>query len=245
MQLSTEYDHIIAGGPAVYLLPGFLHDIPNLNIASFHPDPLQHVYANATRTTIGCPNQCPFCAVPKISPEYVELDDWPDRPVLIDDNLLAASIEHFDKVMDRLETYTDTRPEFNQGLDVRLLTDHHAERFARLHKPVLRLACDSRGVMPAWEKAYRRLRRAGVHKYCIRSYALIGFRTGPEEAWDRCEWVEQHGVKVQPAWYHPLDAMHHNAVTPQQEDWGWNDYERRSILQWFYRRKKAVRRSKS
>jgi hypothetical protein len=249
MQASMDYDQILLGGPAVYLLPQFFKDLDHVTIGAHDPTALQHVYPRATRTTVGCPNKCPFCAVPAIGEPFRELDDWPDRPVLIDDNLLAASVEHFDKVMDRLEAYDDERVDFNQGLDARLLTRHHAERFARLWKPILRLACDSRGVMPAWEEAFDRLRAAGIPKYQIRSFALVGFRTDPREAWDRCEWVEAHGVKVQPGWYTSLDAMAPNQVTLQQEQWGWNDYERRRIMQWFYRHKRAKKyrrkRSKS
>ena len=41
-------------------------------------------------------------------------------------------------------------------------------------------------------------------------------------------------------WHHPLNAMVKNAVTKEQKENGWNDYERRRIMQWYYQHKKAV-----
>ena len=40
-------------------------------------------------------------------------------------------------------------------------------------------------------------------------------------------------------WFHELDVMEKNTVTPKQAALGWNDYERRRIMQWFYQHKKA------
>jgi len=55
-----------------------------------------------------------------------------------------------------------------------------------------------------------------------------------------CEYVEKHGVKPLPMWFHELDALQRNIVTERQKELGWNDYERRRLMQWFYQHKKAV-----
>lgn len=91
-----------------------------------------------------------------------------------------------------------------------------------------------------WEQAFDRLRSAGVTKKSIRSYALIAFDSDPAEAWERCKWIEAHGIKPLPMWFHRLDALAHNVVTPEQTALGWTDYERRRIMQWFYQHKEAV-----
>ena len=183
--------------------------------------------------------QFPFNMVFRIIIGYIPfLNRWPDLPVICDNNLLATSSSHFDRVIDRLIAHGWAN--FNQGVDARLLTDYHAMRIAEIKDPLVYLALDNIAFRDSWECAYDRLRSAGLAKHMIRSYALIGFNTDPGEAWARCEWIEMHGVKVMPQWFHELDALEKNTVTEKQVALGWNDYERRKIMQWFYWHKKAV-----
>jgi len=232
---SLLWDRAIVGGPAVDLIPGYFSDMPYVTEGKHLDGVLQHVNPLATRTTTGCPNKCGFCGIGLglIEPGgFHELDDWPDLPIIVDNNLFAASAAHFDRVMDRLERWGWC--DFNQGVDCRLLNRHHAERIARVKRPVVRLALDSTAQADSWETAFGRLRSAGVAKKSIRSYALIGFTTGPDEAWQRCRWIEAHGVKALPMWFHDLNAMEGNVVTTEQAALGWTDVERMRIMQWFY-----------
>jgi len=84
----------------------------------------------------------------------------------------------------------------------------------------------------------------GIAKTNIRSYALIGFDSGPDEAWERCQWVESHKIKVLPMWFHPLDALKQHQVTEDQKKLGWNDLERKRIMQWHYQHNEKYGRSK-
>lgn len=235
-QRSTEWDEAVVGGPGIRLLPRYLDGLPNVAVGQGMEGVLQRVNPRATRTTVGCPHHCQFCAVPRIMGPFRELPDWPDLPVICDDNLLAASEGHLDRVFERLEHHTDV--DFNQGIDARLLTRRVAERIVKLHKPVVRLALDNEGMKPSWEKAVGLLRAAGLPRAGIRSYVLIGFRDTPKEAWERCEWVEQRASKALPMWFHPLDALRHNAVTPEQIVAGWSKQEQRRIMSWFYLHRK-------
>ncbi len=237
-QLSIEWDRAVVGGPGVYLMPDYFSDIPEVEVGYSYPGILQRINPLATRTTLGCPNNCAFCAVKTIEPEFIELEDWPNLPVICDNNLLAASIKHFDRVIDRLILLG--RADFNQGLDARRLTDHHAIRIAEINEPLVYLALDDMRSVDAWGCAYDRLRSAGLFKRQIRSYALVGFNNDPGEAWDRCRWIERHGVKAYPMFYHRLDALKRNTVTRWQQNMGWSDYERRKIMQWFYFHKRAI-----
>jgi hypothetical protein len=237
-QLSIEWDRAVVGGPGIYLKPDYFSDIPEVEVGYSYPGILQRINPMATRTTLGCPNKCSFCAVPTIEPEFIELDDWPNLPVICDNNLLAASINHFDKVIDRLLMWGQA--DFNQGLDARRLTDYHAMRIAEIKEPIVYLALDNMKGMDAWGCAYNRLRSVGLAKRKIRSYAIVGFNSDPGEAWDRCNWIQRHGVKAYPMFYHPLDTLKRNTVTRRQQALGWNDYERRRIMQWFYFHKRAV-----
>jgi hypothetical protein len=228
---------IRVGGPAVKLMPSYLADLP-MEIGGDYPGVLQRFVPTATRTTTGCLRKCPFCAVPKVEGDFMELADWPDGNVVCDNNILRASQAHFDRVCDRLAKWGEC--DFNQGLDCRLLTHYHAERLYRINA-VCRLALDNPKTMAAWDFAFERLRKAGVTKKNIMSYALVGFDSDPSEAWTRCKWIEAHGVKALPMWFHALDTLNKNAVTQKQAGLGWNDKERTEIMGYFYKHRQAAR----
>ena len=240
-QRSIEWDRAIVGGPAVQLMPDFFDDIPDVETGDHYPDVLSKINPYATRTTVGCPRNCKFCAVDRLEPVYKELDDWPDRPEIVDNNILGASLKHFDKVVDRLLKHS--YPFFNGGLDARLLTKYHAERIAELPNPNLYLALDNMRQCDAWSDAFEYLRNAGIPKRGIRSFVIVGFDSDPADAWDRCNFIEAYGVKPCPVWFHALDALERNIVTEDQKRLGWTDFERRKIMQWFYKHRKAVEHS--
>jgi hypothetical protein len=239
MQRSFEWDTVTVGGPALNLMPQYFKDLNFVTAKEYYPGAMQRVNPQATKTTTGCNRTCEHCSVPKAEGELKELSDWPDRPIICDNNLLAASREHVDRVIDRLIKHGWA--DFNQGLDTRLLTKHHANRLAEIKKPRIRLALDSWEYVNEFERAYRKIRAAGIVKRAISCYALIGYDAGPEEAWERCKYIESYGIRSLPQWFHRLDALEKNTVTPDQEKLGWTDYERRKIMQWFYQHKKAVR----
>jgi hypothetical protein len=234
------WDKAVLGGPAVRLIPDYFKGMQDVTIGYDFQGVLQRINPLATRTTIGCVNKCGFCGVPIFEGEFKELPDWPDLPIICDNNLLAASQKHFDKVINRLIIHGWAN--FNQGLDARRLTDYHAMRLAEIKEPMLYLALDNIAFRDSWECAYDRLRSAGILKRHIRSYALIGFNSDPGEAWNRCEWIEMHGVKAMPQWFHELNSTEHNIVTEKQMSLGWDDFKRQKIMRWFYKHTKMVRK---
>lgn len=234
-QGSLLWDGARVGGPAVELLPEFLKGIPGVEMGGGTPGVLQRIHPLATRSTEGCTRTCGFCGIGRGIIEHGGfrcLSDWPDLPIQCDNNLLAAPLEHFDIVIDRLIRHG--WGDFNQGLDTRYLTRYHADRIARIPKPLVRLALDAPGMKEEWEHAFDLLRSAGIRKKAIRSYALIGYNTGPAEAWERCRWIERHGVAVLPMWYHPLDALQYNSVTEEQQKLGWTDEKRKDLMMFYY-----------
>lgn len=239
------FPEVRIGGPGAYLMPDFFADMPNVTIEYSHAGVLQRVNPMATRTTTGCVNKCKFCAIGEglVEPGgLVELEDWPDKPVLCDNNILAASQPHFDRVMERLEAWDKRKvqTDFNQGIDARLLNQHHAERIGRLKKMVVRLAMDHFDMADKWERAFKLLTSNGTPKSRIRSYCLIGFNSDPCECWERCLWVESYGVKALPMWFHPLNALTANSVTMEQIALGWTDSERKGIMQYFYKHRGQI-----
>lgn len=234
-QHSIWWDNAIVGGPAVELMPGFFDSLDYVQEGHDEPGVLQRVNQLATRTTVGCVRRCGFCAIGtgRIEGEYRELEEWPNLPMITDNNLLAASKAHFDKVIDRLVLHGWA--DFNQGVDSRLLTDYHAARFAEIKKPTIRLALDHMDYRDKWQEAFDRLRSAGIAKRNISSYCLVGFTSDPRESWQRCEWVESHGVKAYPMWFHALDQLQKNIVTDEQHRLGWDDEQRRHIMGYYYK----------
>jgi hypothetical protein len=241
-QRSMEWDQAIVGGPAVRLVPGHFSTVPDVIEGGDYPGVLQMINPLATRTTLGCVRDCDFCGVRKLEGRFRELDDWPDLPIICDNNLLAASDRHLDRVVERLQDHNDV--EFSFGLDCRLLTKLRAEKIATIKsikKRGLRIALDSFDYAAKWVDAVDMLRGAGIAKRNLASFALIGFNSGPVEAWSRCEFIEENGIRALPVWFHTLDAFRKNSVTRNQEALGWTDYERRRIMQWFYQHKEAVK----
>lgn len=228
---------VIVGGPGVYLMPNFFSDLKFVEVGYEYPGILQRVNNMATRTTTGCIRKCKFCAIGqgRIEPGgFVELNDWPDLPIVCDNNLLASSVEHFDSVIDRLMKHRGV--DFNQGIDVRLITDYHAKRLSKLKSPKIRLACDSGSETQIWLNALDILLRNGVRRYWTSSYALVGFDSGPDEAWARCEFINKHSV-CYPLWFHDLDCLEYNSISDKQRKLGWTTKERVRLMKRFYKAK--------
>lgn len=184
LQTGFAWDRTVVGGPAVALLPGYLDGLHNVTTGDSAPGALQRINPLATRTTTGCVRRCGFCAIGTGVIEgggFRELDDWPDLPILCDNNLMAASMPHIERVVERLERWGWA--DFNQGLDARLLTPTKARLLARIKKPLIRLALDNMAYVDSWLRAYDRLREAGISKAAIRSHCLVAFDSGPDEAW--------------------------------------------------------------
>jgi hypothetical protein len=228
----------VVGGPAVELQPSFFDDLPNVTIAHASAGILQRINPQATRTSVGCPNRCGFCAVPTIEGCFRELSEWPDLPIICDNNLLRSSIAHLDKVFDRLEKHTGV--DFNQGLDYRLVTDYHIERLSRLKSPTIRLACDSNKDIQPWLDTVERMIAGGVRKSWLSSYALIGWKDSPQDAWERCEAIAATVRLAYPMWFHELDASEANKVTQKQIDHGWTQTDMRAIMGYYYKHRGAV-----
>ena len=222
--LKAEGYRVRAGGPAVAMQPNYLADVAQID---GEVNALPRHNPNATFTSRGCIRRCSFCAVPKIEGDLVELDDWEPRPVVCDNNLLACSRAHFDRVIDRLKLLSGI--DFNQGLDARLMTKYHAGRLAELDLKFVRLAWDSLKGANEFMRAFELLRKAGIAKQAIRVYVLIGFRDTPEDALYRLEAIRGLGITPNPMRYQPLDSVIRNAYV----DSDWTDRElRRYVRYW-------------
>lgn len=148
--------------------------------------------------TRGCPNTCPWCIVPQkegcIHPVADIEDIAQDRKkiILLDNNVLAD--EHGIREIEKI-IKLGLRVDFNQGLDARLIAADPG--LARLLGKVkwlnyLRIACDSRNMIPHVEKAIDRLTGVGIKSCKIFCYVLI--QNDIMDALERIEFLDEKQV---------------------------------------------------
>jgi len=222
--LGAEGYHVIVGGPAVMLMPDYLSDAAE--IGDDWPDAVSRHNPDATFTSRGCIRKCPFCAVWRTEGKLRELDNWPVRPIVCDNNLLACSQKHFDSVIDKLKPLSSI--DFNQGLDARLLTNYHASRLAELDCMV-RLAFDHVNYESQFLAAYEKLRKAKVPKQRIRVYVLLGYKDTLEDALYRLQLVRDLGLLPNPMRYNPLNTLVRDSYVGEY----WTDSEERRYMRYW------------
>jgi len=226
--LSNLGYEIRVGGPAIDMRPDYMRGVAK---SGGKTDALSRHNPNATFTSRGCPRRCEFCVVPKIEGGLVELDDWPIRPTICDNNLLACSKRHFDAVIDKLKGLNDI--DFNQGLDARLLTNHHADRLSELDTKHIRLAWDNINSERFFLRALQRLMDAGFKQSHVRVYVLIGFDDTPDDALYRLETIKKLGARPAPMRYQPLDAVKRNSYVGSN----WTERELKTFVRYWFRQK--------
>lgn len=214
---------VIAGGPAVDLL-----GIPDGCLGGVSPiEPLLFHNPCATYTTRGCPNQCSFCAVPRIEGEFRELAHWRAAPIICDNNLLAASRIHFTRVIDSLRPFPAC--DFNQGFGAELFTSWHAAQIAQLRHAKIRFSLDHSRDIDVVGRAVEIARKAGLKDIGI--YVLIGYDDTPTDALARLEFVRGLDLPPNPMRYQPLNARRKNEyIAP-----GWTDRELRRMMRYYSR----------
>jgi hypothetical protein len=213
-----------AGGPAVSFNPDYLISVAE--VGGDYPDAVGKHNPKATFTQRGCIRSCPFCIVPKIE-TMGELDSWPIRPVVCDNNFLACSDMHFNSVIDKLKPLRGI--DFNQGLDARLLTKARADRLGELDMRTVRLAWDNTGMERAYLRAVQLLTNAGFPKNVLRTYVLIGYRDTPEDALHRLETIRALGIWPNPQRFQPLNSLRRNEYVGPN----WTDAELKRFMRYW------------
>lgn len=125
-------------------------------------------------TSRGCPNECPWCFVPRREGKIRELPVIHPGNIIMDNNLLACSKAHIRAVFKMLKDQKDVV--FNQGLDSRLITDKIIEQIRGLHIKEIFLACDYDGAYVPLKRAVTKLKKYFKAKNTIRCYVLIGYK---------------------------------------------------------------------
>ncbi len=150
-------------------------------------------------TTRGCVRRCPFCVVPRKEGALRVVGDlsnfWYGQHdvVLLDNNLTAAPMDHFRMVCEQL-LECDVRVDFNQGLDLRLMTDAHAEQLARLRlRKQIHFAWDNMSDELAVRTGLTTMARH-MPLTRVMVYVLIGYDSTPAEDYYRVMELQAIGV---------------------------------------------------
>jgi len=158
-----------------------------------------------TITSRGCPNRCPWCFV---NSPIKELEDVQEGNVIQDNNILACSKSHLDRVFQMLSRQHSIR--FSGGLEPRRIKYDIVERLRSLRIKELWLSYDYDGAINDLVKASYLLRKY-FKRYKLRCYVLIGFKN------DTIKKAEQRLVKAWELGFLPF-AMRYR--TPKTN---WND----------------------
>jgi len=175
--------------------------------------------------TKGCPNHCPYCAVPRLEPGYIkfiplenQIDTNRKDLILLDNNVLASA--EFPRIVEEIKKHGFRKEakhgnaqryvDFNQGVDARLLKEDKMELLSQLPLKPLRIAFDN----IRFEKLYiDKVQLA--HKYGIThlsNFILFNYADTLEDFYSRLqiniELNEELGISIFsfPMRYIPLDA---------------------------------------
>lgn len=176
----------------------------------------------------GCVRKCPFCAVPKLEPQYKGIARisplvHPEHSeiVLLDNNFLASPYKL--EILNELAHLRNVRNkryliDFNQGLDARLIGLETAVALRNLKLKCVRLAYDSTVVRNSLRKAIDYLMMAGFRGKDIIVYTMYNYQDTPDDFLERVQDLLDWGVVVYPMMYQPTDALVKNSyVAP-----GWD-----------------------
>ena len=154
---SAQYSKVYLGGPACGD-PG----------GEFEPG--RFIKQGVVITSRGCPKNCPWCFVPGREGQIKELE-IKDGYIIQDNNLLACSMEHIERVFDMLSRQSHSA-QF-MGLDAELLNENHIRLLDSIRVDRMFFAYDTAGDTYHLEKTADLLSHYNRNKK--RCYVLVGY----------------------------------------------------------------------
>lgn len=163
----------------------------------------------------GCIRNCNFCAVPEkegkihATGDLYDLWDGKSNRVTLYDNNILALPGHFELICDQA-IEKDIRIDFNQGLDIRLLTQEHVAILSKIKMDKPRFAFDHPSMAEMIVEKVGWLKDAGVKVSIF--YVLVGFDTTIEEDLERLRILRRESQNAYVMRYRPVtdeQALHH------------------------------------
>lgn len=182
----ADFEHAAIGGSGVSLsinLQKEIEDIkPKINLGF------------ATR---GCNRNCDFCIVPekegkvKVVGDVHDIWDGKSKEIMFLDNNILMLPDHFKLICSQLRD-KKLKVDFNQGLDIRLMTDDLAKEFSIIKFKKLRFAWDFMNMEKIFLKNMKK-----VFKYVkpsrVMVYMLVGYNTTFKEDMYRLKKIRSLG----------------------------------------------------
>jgi hypothetical protein len=195
----------------------------------------EHTYSTENAyfsyTTRGCIRRCKFCAVPNIEPFYVdyiplrkqikeinELYGVKKDLILLDNNILASP--QFDRIIDEIKSIGYQKGarlnnsyrwvDFNQGIDLRLLTKEKMKRLSEISIYPMRIAFDHISLKKQYIQRIEWASDYGIKR--LSNYVLYNYKDTPEDFYERLrinvELNERLGTNIYsfPMKYIPVNA---------------------------------------
>jgi len=149
--------------------------------------------------TRGCVRNCPWCVVPEKEGNIKAVADiynfWRgQKEMVLLDNNLTAEPKHFEKILNQI-IKERIKIDFNQGLDIRLIDRGKAQLLSKiLIWKQLRFAWDSMDEEKDVKRGIKILDQAGIKRYRLMFYVLVGYDTSYQEDFYRVETLRQMGI---------------------------------------------------
>jgi hypothetical protein len=170
----------------------------------------------------GCRFQCKFCIVPqkegRPKSSWTIAEIWQQRHsdfIMLLDNDFFGNPDWRERIAEILRY--DLRVNFNQGLNIRIITEEQCEalagvRFSNIHgtKKQVHFAWDQMKDERLIRRGYDRVVAAGIKPYQMAFYVLIGFDTTPEQDFHRVSFLRDWGCDPYVMPYKKTDAYQRN-----------------------------------
>jgi len=128
----------------------------------------------------GCIRHCDFCVVPikegkiRATGDLYSIWDGKSKDIVLLDNNILALPEHFELICYQLRQ-EKLKVDFNQGLDIRLLTKSNVRNLANISHEEYRFAFDNIATYPAVIRGIDLLREGGINRafwyvYCDENF---------------------------------------------------------------------------
>lgn len=147
-------------------------------------------------STRGCNNLCSFCIVHKkegkIEPVADLYDIWDGKTkevTFLDNNILQLP-EHF-KLISNQAQKENLRIDFNQGLDIRLITDEIAFLLSKMKMKRIRFALDHNSLIPLVTEKLKILKKY-MPKFEFSFYVLVGYDTNWLQDMERLNFLKEN-----------------------------------------------------